>query len=250
MSADTLDIRQLPKGRRLADLSERFKALPVLGSLIVTGGCRELDELRTDVRARLVRSLRVAAGLVRATGIAGPRLKTASAMLPRVLADTASVPATARAGAVWTLQPGDRQLDANIIHLPPGDRIDAPTGSDLDVLMIVIRGGGDLDTETGAVSIEPGQLAWLPRGSGRSIIAGPDGLNYLTVHTRRPPMTIGRRELGDLNATDRCRIARVPRWDAGASRVEGATVGVSQEQRAIGRFGCVTGDGPPVRGRG
>ncbi|MFT2020017.1 hypothetical protein ACMA1D_29900 [Streptomyces sp. 796.1] len=39
--------------------------------------------------------------------------------------------------------------------------------------------------------VGPGDLVWLPRGSRRAVAAGPDGLVYLTVHRRRPGLTIG-----------------------------------------------------------
>jgi uncharacterized protein (DUF2249 family) len=191
MSTDTLDIRHLPKAHWLAQLSQRFAALPVGGSLTLIGGCHDLDQLHGLFHCDWSGGYEWEQVSYQADVSQDRLLRTAAAKVPRILTDT-TTPCTAGGGAVWTLQPGDRQLDANIIRLPPGDRIDAPTGSDLDVLMIVLHGVGNLDTETGPVSIEPGHLAWLPRGSGRSIIAGPQGLSYLTVHTRRPPMTISR----------------------------------------------------------
>ncbi|MER0245930.1 hypothetical protein AAHZ94_28930 [Streptomyces sp. HSW2009] len=39
--------------------------------------------------------------------------------------------------------------------------------------------------------VRPGDLVWLPRGSRRAVSAGPAGLVYLTVHRRRPGLTIG-----------------------------------------------------------
>jgi quercetin dioxygenase-like cupin family protein len=94
-------------------------------------------------------------------------------------------------GALWRLAAEQRHLDANVIALPAGKRIDTHTGPDLDVLMLVVAGAGEVDGADGAVEVAAGSLVWLPRRSQRSIAAGPDGLRYLTVHPRRPALSIG-----------------------------------------------------------
>jgi quercetin dioxygenase-like cupin family protein len=83
-----------------------------------------------------------------------------------------------------------RHLDANIIHLEPGSRIQAHAGPDLDVLWHILQGYGQLMTEVGMLALQPGELLWLPRLSRREIAAGDEGLTYLTVHPRRPGITI------------------------------------------------------------
>jgi quercetin dioxygenase-like cupin family protein len=96
------------------------------------------------------------------------------------------------AGAVWTLQATQRQLDANIIHLPTGDGIGEHHGPDVDVLLVVLNGSGELTTEAGAVVLSNGSVTWMPRRTRRAIAAGNDGLTYLTVHQRRPGLSIGK----------------------------------------------------------
>ena len=88
-------------------------------------------------------------------------------------------------GAVWRLEPPERDLDANVIALPPGGSIDRHTGPALDVLLHVVAGAGELVTEHGTIALVPGALVWLPRGSRREFRAGDGGLRYLTVHQRR-----------------------------------------------------------------
>lgn len=93
-------------------------------------------------------------------------------------------------GVVWRLAEAGRQLDANVVNLPAGKRIDTHTEPDLDVLVVVVAGSGTLTAEDGPLPLTPGALVWLPRGSTRSLTAGADGLSYLTTHGRRPGMQI------------------------------------------------------------
>nr|WP_225845883.1 hypothetical protein [Streptomyces sp. HPF1205] len=96
----------------------------------------------------------------------------------------------APAGALWKLAEPGRQLDANLVHLPAGERVGAHAEPDLDVLLLVVAGGGAVETPEGTERLADGALFWLPRGSTRAIAAGPEGLSYLTVHRRRPGMQI------------------------------------------------------------
>ena len=93
-------------------------------------------------------------------------------------------------GAIWKLRMRQRHLDANIIRLEPGSRIEAHAGADLDVLLHIVHGNGLLLTEVSTLALQPGGLLWLPRLSRREIRAGEQGLTYLTVHSRRSGLTI------------------------------------------------------------
>ncbi|MEW2556754.1 hypothetical protein AB0957_34175 [Streptomyces zhihengii] len=96
-----------------------------------------------------------------------------------------------RGGALWRLAPVARQLDANVIRVPPGERVAPHVEPDLDVLLCVLRGGGELTVAGTTDRLEAGRVAWLPRGTERSLVAGPDGLVHLTAHRRRPGLAIG-----------------------------------------------------------
>ncbi|KMV21867.1 DUF2249 domain-containing protein [Mycobacterium heckeshornense] len=113
--------------------------------------------------------------------------KLTSTPLPRILVNTAEVTAIEPdvRGAVWKLEVGERDLDSNIIALAPGGGIDAHAGADVDVLIHVLAGSGQVTTEQGEIELAPGALLWLPRRSRRQFSAGPDGLRYLTVHKKR-----------------------------------------------------------------
>lgn len=117
--------------------------------------------------------------------------KLSSTPLPRVLVDTTTITAeTDISGAAWKLQVRERDLDSNIIALPPGGSIDAHTGPDLDVLIHVLAGNGQLVTELDTIDLEPGLLVWMPRRSHRQFTAGDHGLRYLTVHQRRQALVL------------------------------------------------------------
>jgi quercetin dioxygenase-like cupin family protein len=117
---------------------------------------------------------------------------TAEQPMARILTDvhTLAGASDVPAGARWTLAEPGRQLDANLIHLPAGQRIDTHTEPDLDVLLVVVAGGGTVGTPDGPHPLADGNLVWLPHGSTRDITAGTDGLSYLTVHRRRPGLQV------------------------------------------------------------
>jgi hypothetical protein len=114
--------------------------------------------------------------------------------LPTILYDTRNVVAGAAledgSGAVWKLDVSKRHLDANVINLPPAAEIRSHLGPDLDVLLHVVDGDGALTTASGRLTLSAGVLVWLPRGSRRAITAGQAGLRYLSVHPRRPALSI------------------------------------------------------------
>lgn len=111
----------------------------------------------------------------------------------RLLADLDSYLAQAAAdqrGALWRLAEPSRQLDANLVRLPPNAEVDVHREPDVDVLVVAIAGHGTVHAESGPVELSAHNVAWLPRGSSRSITAGPEGLAYLTVHRARTGMRI------------------------------------------------------------
>ncbi|MGH3496825.1 MAG: DUF2249 domain-containing protein [Nocardioidaceae bacterium] len=118
--------------------------------------------------------------------------KLTSTPLPRLLCETTRLTTSDSdaSGAVWKLQMRERDLDSNIIRLPPAGTIGPHSGPDLDVLIHILIGTGLLGTELGTISLTAGSLLWLPRRSCRQFTAGPDGLTYLTVHQRRQALTL------------------------------------------------------------
>ena len=115
---------------------------------------------------------------------------------PRVLADVAEhtdVLADAEPGAAWRLTEDPRDLDVNLVRLPAGGRNEPFDGPGLDILVHVVAGTGTLHTADDDVPVRAGQLLWLPKHSRRGFTAGAEGLAWLTVHRRKPGLSIGTR---------------------------------------------------------
>lgn len=116
--------------------------------------------------------------------------------VPVILSDVSMVTgslAEAEPGAAWRLAQEPRDLDANLVRLPAGESNATFDGPALDVLVHVVAGSGVLHTADGDLPIHAGQLLWLPRHSRRGFTAGDEGLAWLTVHQRKPGLSIGRR---------------------------------------------------------
>ncbi|MFF1910491.1 hypothetical protein ACFVYE_02330 [Streptomyces sp. NPDC058239] len=113
---------------------------------------------------------------------------------PRVLAvldDLLTAAAHDDRGALWQLAEQGRELDANLVRLPPGAEVGEHQEDVLDVLLVVIAGSGRVVVAGGdALNLTPTSVVWLPRTSRRALAAGPDGLAYVTVHRRRPGLTV------------------------------------------------------------
>lgn len=191
MSEVELDVRDIPKPQRHPLIFERFANLAVGESFVLVNNHdpKHLhDEFERDqpgtyrwdyeTREHALYRIRIS--------------RVAEAPTPRLLCEVDSALAAdgEAVGAVWSLPVADRQLDANIVRLAPRGRVDEHVGPDLDVLVHVLAGSGEVTTVGDAVTLTPGALVWLPRKSRRAISAGPDGLAYLTVHRRRPALSI------------------------------------------------------------
>ncbi|MZG06102.1 hypothetical protein [Streptomyces sp. SID5614] len=113
---------------------------------------------------------------------------------PRVLARIAGLLAAAapdERGALWHLAEPGRELDANLVRLPPGAEVGEHQEDVLDVLLVVLAGAGSVRAGDGQVlDLAAGAVLWLPRTSRRALAAGPDKLTFLTVHRRRPGLAI------------------------------------------------------------
>ncbi len=60
------------------------------------------------------------------------------------------------------------------------------------MLLVVVAGSGTLTVDSAEHELRLGQLAIVEKGRARRLHAGPDGIRYVSVHLRRPGLSIGR----------------------------------------------------------
>jgi len=94
-------------------------------------------------------------------------------------------------GVVWSLPHGGG-LDANVVRLAANGAIEQHVNDEVDVLLVVWSGAGELETDGRRIQLLPGTVALVPRWSRRAIVAHGAGLTYLSAHPARGPMVIGR----------------------------------------------------------
>ena len=90
-------------------------------------------------------------------------------------------PSTDRA-VLWSTE---SSLQANLVRLAPGVRIDAHAENVLDVLVTVLEGELELTADAQRSVVTAPAVVVLPAGARRELLAGPDGATYLTTHRRR-----------------------------------------------------------------
>jgi quercetin dioxygenase-like cupin family protein len=86
-------------------------------------------------------------------------------------------------GALWRLDGED--LQANLVRLDRGDRIEPHRNEEVDVLVMVVSGRGELTFDGQVVQLAPMVVAHLPKGMIRAVEAVDGPLTYLSVHRRR-----------------------------------------------------------------
>ena len=105
------------------------------------------------------------------------------------VAELGSVDITGRAGVVWSLPHGG-DLDANLVHLHPGGTIERHVNDDVDVMISVIAGHGQLVIDGSTHPLRDLVVALVPKGQYREVRAGSAGITYLSIHRRRGPLGI------------------------------------------------------------
>ena len=110
--------------------------------------------------------------------------------------DLGVVPTSGRDGVVWSLPHGG-DLDANLVRLGPGAVICEHRNDEVDVLIYVQSGSGELTLDEEMQPLAGENLALIPRASRRSIRAGQRGLTYLSIHRRRNGLTLKQRPGAD-----------------------------------------------------
>jgi quercetin dioxygenase-like cupin family protein len=87
-------------------------------------------------------------------------------------------------GARWRLDGED--LQANLVRLGRGDRIQPHRNDEVEVLVVVVAGRGELTLDGQVHQLAPMVIAHLPKGTVRAVEAVDGPLAYLSVHRCRP----------------------------------------------------------------
>lgn len=93
-----------------------------------------------------------------------------------------------QAGPLWGTETED--LNATLLAWPPGGGPSEHVNNERDVLLVVLAGSATITVDGDARAIAAGHAIVIEKGSARRIAAGREGVRYLSVHTRRPPLQI------------------------------------------------------------
>jgi quercetin dioxygenase-like cupin family protein len=193
MTVAQLDVRRVPKSGRHALIFDRFAALNDGASFVLVNS-HDPEAPARGVRTRPRRGLWLDESRDRTNELASPhhqtRLQRRAPHACHAYALVSDNTPRDSAGAVWRLEARQQHLDANIIRLPPNNRIESHVGPERNGLLFVTAGDGKLTTSIRSVTLLPGDVTWLPRRPQRSFLAGPFGLSYLTRAPRRPGLWI------------------------------------------------------------
>lgn len=98
-------------------------------------------------------------------------------------ADLGALAATAAHRIAWSNRGDD--LNVNLVVLKADEAVDEHVNSEVDVLVIGVRGQGIVTVEDGEHALEAGHLLLIPKGYRRSIGAAGETFAYVTCHRRR-----------------------------------------------------------------
>jgi len=86
-------------------------------------------------------------------------------------------------GPIWSVN--SEQLNVNLLRLPAGDGVAEHINNEVDVVLVVFEGDGDLTVDGATYPLGPGRVLVVPRGARRAMRCTAGPLVYLTCHRRR-----------------------------------------------------------------
>jgi quercetin dioxygenase-like cupin family protein len=95
-----------------------------------------------------------------------------------------------RGGPVWGAASAD--LNATVLEWPAGEGPAEHVNEERDVLYVVLGGSATLTVDGEPRELQVGEAVIVDKGSRRALVAGPDGVRYLTAHIRRGGLEIKR----------------------------------------------------------
>ena len=93
-------------------------------------------------------------------------------------------------GPVWGAESAD--LNATLLEWPAGEGPSEHVNESLDVLYVVVAGSATLTVDGAPRDLEPGDATIVDKGARRALVAGPEGVRYLTSHKRRGGLQLKR----------------------------------------------------------
>ena len=92
-------------------------------------------------------------------------------------------------GPVWGLE--SEELNATLLEWGPGEGPPAETvNEERDVLVFVHEGSLTVHLDGVEQQVPAGRAVIVEKGRRRRLVAGPDGVRYLTAHRRRGGLRI------------------------------------------------------------
>ena len=93
-------------------------------------------------------------------------------------------------GPVWGAASAD--LNATLLEWPAGEGPPEHVNEERDVLYVLLEGAALLRVDGESRELSAGEATIVEKGARRALVAGPDGVRYLTAHTRRGGLELKR----------------------------------------------------------
>lgn len=94
-------------------------------------------------------------------------------------------------GPLWGAETED--LNATLLAWPARGGPGAHVNNERDVILVVLAGSATVTIDGAQHALHAAEAVIVEKGRSRTVAAGPDGVRYLSVHLRRPPLRIAAR---------------------------------------------------------
>lgn len=97
---------------------------------------------------------------------------------------------SAAGGPIWGAASAD--LNATVLAWPAGRGPGEHVNDERDVLYVVLAGSATLTVDGKSDDLTAGEATIVDKGARRALVAGADGVRYLTAHVRREGLQLKR----------------------------------------------------------
>jgi quercetin dioxygenase-like cupin family protein len=91
-------------------------------------------------------------------------------------------------GPIWGAD--SEELNATMLVWPAAEGPPEHVNAERDVLYVVLEGAATLTIDGGPRELQAGEALIVAKGTRRGLVAGPDGVRYVTAHRRRGGLQI------------------------------------------------------------